>query len=152
VWFSELTDGTLGRLDPATGHIQLYQVPTRDAQLFSLTAAPDGSLWFSELQYGRIGRLDPASGAIQEFTVPATFSTTPNVYDLAVTHDGTVWVAAMGQNAIARFVPAIKTFTLYTLPDANSLPYGLVLDDAGRVWFTAERSPTNYVGLLDPSK
>ena len=149
VWFSELSGGTLGRLAPTTGQFKLYQAPTHDAQIFSLAAGPDGTLWFSELQYGRIGRLNPDTGAIKEYAVPTTFSSTPNVYDLAVARDGTVWVAAMGQNAIARFAPDSEAFTLFTLPGADSLPYGLVLDGAGRVWFTAERNPTNYIGLLD---
>jgi streptogramin lyase len=73
---------------------------------------------------------------------------TPNLYDVAVAPDGTVWAAAMGQNAIARLAPASGTFTLYELPAANSIPYGLTLDNAGNVWFTTDLAPRNYVGEI----
>lgn len=151
VWFSELAGGTLGKLDPASGHIQLYRAPSTDAEIFSLAAAPDGTLWFSELQYGRLGSLDPRTGAIRERGVPTVVSTTPNLYDVGVTPDGDVWAASMGQNAIARYVPATDTFTLFQLPDPQTQPYGLSIDSSGRVWFTADRDPINYVGMLDPS-
>jgi virginiamycin B lyase len=150
VWFSGLTGGALGHLDPASGQIRLYSTPTSDAQIFSIAVGPDERVWFTELQYGRLGTLDPQTGAIREFTVPQPISTTPNLYDVGVAPDGSVWAASMGQNAIARFEPKSSTFTLYELPDAATLPYGLCIDEAGRIWFTADRSPINYVGVLNP--
>jgi virginiamycin B lyase len=148
VWFSELSGGTLGHLDPATGHVRLYHTPTTDAEIFSLAMAPDGRLWFSELQYGKLGVLDPRTETIRELPVPTPRGTTPNLYDVAVAPDGTVWAASMGQNAIVRYVPSTSVFTLFALPDAQSLPYGLTIDREGHVWFTADRAPTNYVATL----
>ncbi len=148
VWFAELSGGTLGRLDPASGQVRLYHAPTADAQFFSLAAAPDGRLWFSELQYGRLGTLDPRTGAIREYAVPTPLGNNVNLYDVAVAANGDVWAASLGQNAIARYVPATGAFTLYHLADPASLPYGLTLDAAGHVWFTADRDPINYVGML----
>jgi virginiamycin B lyase len=148
VWFAELAGGTLGRLDPASGQVRLYHTPTADAQIFSLAAAPDGRLWFSELQYGRLATLDPRTGAIHEYTVPTRLANNVNLYEVAVATNGDVWAASLGQNAIVRFAPAHASFTLYPLPDAASLPYGLTLDASGQVWFTADRAPINYVGML----
>jgi virginiamycin B lyase len=151
VWFSELAGGTLGQLDPANGNVRLFRTPSGDAQIFSLAVGPDSTLWFSELQYGKLGSLDPRTGAIHEYGIPTAVSPTPNLYDVGVAPDGTVWAASMGQNAIARYIPATGIFTLFELPDPQSQPYGLTVDSAGRIWFTADRDPINYVGMLDPS-
>jgi virginiamycin B lyase len=126
----------------------LYRAPTADAEIFSLAVAPDGNVWFTELQYHKLGELDPASGTTREITVPSPVSTTPNLYDILVAADGSVWIADMGQNAITRYTPKTALFTWFALPDASSVPYGLAWDSAGHLWFTADRSPTNYVGVL----
>jgi virginiamycin B lyase len=149
VWFSELAGGTLGRLDPKSGQVQLFRTPTSDAQIFSLAIAPDGRVWFTELQYGRLGVIDPKTGSVSELDVPQPFSSVPNVYDVVVDASGAVWAASMGQNSIVRYVPGTGTFTLFALPDASTLPYGLALDPNGRVWFSADRTPINYVGVLN---
>ena len=148
VWFSELSNGTVGQLDPTSGAIRLYRAPTGDAEIFSHALSPAGAVWFTELQYHKLGVLDPSSGSVREITVPSPRSATPNLYDILVGTDGTVWVADMGQDAITRFVPRTATFTWFALPEPSSIPYGLAWDRSGRLWFTADRSPTNYVGML----
>ncbi len=150
VWFAELAGGTLGRLDPTSGQFRLYHSPTRDAQVFSLAAAPDGRLWFSELQYGRLGVLDPRTGAVREIAIPGPVAPAQNIYQVAVAANGDVWVPSLGENALVRYTPSSGTFTIYTLSAERSQPYGLTLDAAGHVWFTADLDPKNFVGMLTP--
>jgi virginiamycin B lyase len=149
VWFSELTGGIVGRLDAATGTVRLFRAPTRDAQVFALALDPAGRVWFTELQYGRLGVLDPASGAMREISLPAPGGSALNLYGVVAAQDGTIWAAAMGQNAIARYDPVRNALTMLALPDANSVPYGIFLDAAGNVWFTADRDPINYVARIE---
>jgi hypothetical protein len=40
--------------------------------------------------------------------------------------------------------------TFFQLSLAGSVPFGLTLDPAGRLWFTAGGSSANYVGEMTP--
>jgi virginiamycin B lyase len=59
-----------------------------------------------------------------------------------------VWYAGNRNGMIGKLDPATGAITRYPMPDpAARDPHTLVFDQAGNIWFTAQRS--NYVGRLD---
>lgn len=148
VWYGDLCTGTVGRLDPATGDIKLFQPPTPHTQIFSMAADSQGRIWFTELENGKLGMVDSHTGNVTEIPVPATLGQPTGLYALTVTPNGDVWFAVASANALVRYVPQTATFTFFTLSIPSSVPYGLSLDTAGNLWFTADATPTNYVGML----
>jgi len=63
VWTTGNGNGTLGRLDPASGAMRELPTPTRDGGPHTLVISDDGStIWFTLQSGNRIGRLDTASG------------------------------------------------------------------------------------------
>lgn len=151
VWVGLLTGGALARLNPATGDVKLVLLPDPQAQLFSMAADSTGRIWFSELQSGKIGMVDTRTAAVQEFAVPQTLGDPAGLYALTVTANGDVWVACAAANALIRFTPTSAAFTLYALPIAQSVPFGLAQSSSGTLWFTADAQPANYVGAFTPA-
>ncbi|MGH2516022.1 MAG: hypothetical protein ACRDHP_10245, partial [Ktedonobacterales bacterium] len=97
---------------------------------------------------GKLGMVDSATGAITEIPVPSTLGQPSGLYALTVTPNGDVWFAVASANALVRYVPRTGAFAFFTLAIPASVPYGLSLDSAGNLWFTADSTPTNYVGML----
>ena len=36
-------------------------------------------------------------------------------------------------------------------PEPSSVPYGVAFDSAGKLWFSADGQPANYIGVLSPT-
>src|SRR5216117_920382 len=66
---------------------------------------------------------------------------------LAPGPDGNIYIAVMFGNRIVRFDTRAKTFTEWELPP-GARPHGLLVDRAGRVWYTGNGNGT--IGELDP--
>ncbi len=150
VWFGYLAGGAIGRFDPASQRFTLYHVPNPQAQLFAVALDGSGRLWFTELEQNAIGVLDTRTGSVQEIAVPATLGGAGGLYDLTVTRDGSVWFACSGSNALVRYRPGSRDFAFFQLSTPASIPYGLAQDSAGRLWFTADDTTQNYVGMVQP--
>lgn len=89
------------------------------------------------------GALKAIAGSVREWPVP-----TPNfARDPAPAPDGNIYIAVMHGNRIARFDTATENFTEWELP-AGARPHGLVVDEAGIVWYTGNGNGT--IGRLDP--
>lgn len=137
IWFSEMGGNRIGRLDPATGKITEYSIPTAKSEPHNLVEAADGAIWFVEFEANKIARLDPKDGAIQEFAVNAG-----HPHDLVI-QGNRIWFSQGGKFWAQIFFNKMVSFDMKThalkeivIPPENSVPHGVTLDAAGRVWFT----------------
>jgi streptogramin lyase len=76
LWFTESPGNRIGRIDPATGVVSEFPVPTPQSAPWEITGGPDGNLWFTELLGNKIGRIT-TDGTITEFPL-ATPVSQPN--------------------------------------------------------------------------
>ncbi len=150
VWFGEMTGGVLGNLDPLTGQITLYNLPNPQTQVFSMATDSRGRLWFTEVLPGRLGLFDPTTATLTELPVPALAGGPPALYALDIDHRQQIWFVDVGANMLVRYAPQQQTLTFFRLALPGSAPFGLTLDSAGRLWFTAGGSSANYVGEMAP--
>ena len=150
VWFGEQAGGAIGTLDPLTGSITLYDLPNPQTQVFSMATDTTGRIWFTEVLPGKLGMLDPTTGTLTELPVPALAGGPPALYELVIDHQDTIWFVDVGANTLVRYAPGKHTFTFFQLSLPSSVPFGLTLDPAGKLWFTAGGSPANYVGEMAP--
>src|SRR4029078_12347764 len=97
VFYTGNGNGTIGRLDPATGKVTEYKAPSGGSP-HTLIQGPDGIIWFT-VQQGRIGRLDPGSGTITEYQTRGR----PDA--LAVARDGAVWFSQLSGDRLGRLDP-----------------------------------------------
>ena len=148
IWFGDLSGGAIGRLDPATGAIQTYRLGDPSAGVYAMAAGADGRIWFTEYQQGRLGYVDTKTGKITEIPAPQTLGNPAGMYAVVVGNDGGVWFTCNGCNAIVEYTSANGAFTFYQLPIQQSVPFGMVMDSKGVLWFTAGAQPNNYIGAL----
>src|SRR6266568_2534372 len=150
VWFGDYADGTIGTLDPMTGQITLYDLPNPQAQVFSMAADTTGRIWFTEVLPGKLGMFDPTTDTLTELPVPALAGRPPALYQLVLDHQGNIWFVDVGADMLVRYAPGKQTLTFFQLSLPGSVPFGLTLDPAGKLWFTAGGSSGNYVGEMAP--
>ena len=150
VWFGYLTGGAVGRLDPATGKVALYPLADSQAEIFSMAHDARGRIWFTEIAPGKLGVVDGATGRITEFPVPTVADHPAALYGLVVTQNGDIWFVNNGDDALVRYTPKDASFTFFQLSGLSGAPYGLALDSAGRLWFTASGTSVNAVGRINP--
>jgi virginiamycin B lyase len=146
VWFG--ADGTIATLDPATGQITFYDLPNPQAQVFAMATDTTGRLWFTEVLPGKLGMLDPTTGTLTELSAPALSGGPPALYELVLDHQEHIWFVDVGANMLVRYTPGQHALTFFRLSLPGSAPFGLTLDPAGRLWFTAGGSSANYVGEM----
>ena len=103
-----------------------------------------GAIGAGGSNYGiKPGALPQIAGQVREWPVP-----TPNfARDPAPGPDGNIYIAVMHGNRIARFDTTTEKFTEWDLP-SGARPHGLVVDEAGIVWYTGNGN--GKIGRLDP--
>ena len=57
VWFLEMGANKVGRIDPATGEIAEFAIPSANSLPMLIAPGSDGALWFTELATNRIARV-----------------------------------------------------------------------------------------------
>jgi virginiamycin B lyase len=153
VWVTLPAQNAIARLQrtpQGAGNVQLYPVPTANAEPYDIAFAA-GAVWFTERLGNRIGRLDPATGAIIEYIVPTAGSQPTGI----AVWPGTpvrVWFAERNGNALGQLAWTNATtfaFTEYPMPWANSQPEAVAVGEESTVWFTAPGS--GRVGLFRPA-
>ena len=73
LWFTESPGNRVGRIDPTSGVVTEFMVPTFQSAPWEITAGPDGELWFTEINANQIGRIS-VGGDVTEFRVPTPAS------------------------------------------------------------------------------
>jgi virginiamycin B lyase len=148
VWFGLLAGGAVGRLDPATGEITYYPLANPRTTVFSMAADARNRVYFTELLDGKLGVINTATGVVSERVIPQTFGGPASLYGVVVGPMGAVWFASAGANALIRYEPRRNLLTFYRLSVRGSAPFGLALDARGRLWYTANGSQANFLGML----
>jgi virginiamycin B lyase len=141
-WFTETGGNAIGRIDTNVSDpfstLQVFDVPSRHARPWDITASNDGTMWFSELA-GRIAHV-AQDGAMAEFSVPGRSP----VWDLNSGNGGTLWFT---QNKLDRvgsmslsgdFGPFFKTRTR---------PLGISPSSDSGIWFC--ESGGNSIGRVE---
>ena len=148
IWFGAV--GELGTLAPLTGQITLYDLPNPRAEVFSMATDARGHLWFTEVLPGKLGMFDPTTGSLTELAVPVLSGGPPALYALVIDHQEQIWFVDIGANTLVRYSPGKQTFTFFQLSLMSNIPFGLTMDPAGKLWFTAGGSSANYIGEMSP--
>jgi len=74
LWIVEHGLNEIARLNPRTGALVQFPIPTPNADARNIVLGADQNMWFTEFRADKIGRITP-SGIVTEYDVP-----TPNAY------------------------------------------------------------------------
>ncbi len=146
IWWAGQFGNLVGRLDPASGAMQEYDLP-EGAYPHSVTLDPAGNVWYTGNKNGTMGKLDPATGEITVYPMPDPDAKDPHtaIFDKS----GILWFTLQHSNMIGRLDPATGDIRLVTAPTAKSKPYGIKIDAGGNPWVACNGS--NCLLKVDPA-
>jgi virginiamycin B lyase len=153
LWFAEFNaKGKIGKVDPETGKVTKYTVPTANAYPRRIQIAPDGAVWFAEFGIsssasadyvegeslkGKVARFDPKTETFKEYQLPGR---SPSPYAFGMDAKGNLWYSNMHEDLVGCLDPNTGKTVEYPLPFSENTMREFFLDDQGRVWWA---SPSN---------
>ncbi|WP_433250412.1 Vgb family protein [Actinomadura nitritigenes] len=134
MWFTGAGGAYVGRLEPASGNVTMYQAPF--GGLFgALTRGPDGALWFTSDSTPMVGRIDTA-GNVTTYAPPGAATAVPALGGITTGPDGALWFTEPGAGKIGRLAPKTGQITEYAVKTTGSQPEGITRGPDGALWFT----------------
>ena len=163
LWFTQIFTNQIGRLDPKTGVVTEFNLPTGSTfgGLDSkIVLGPDSNLWFTE--FGAIAAFDPANpnaGANLNITKTATLAGGSNEKPFGITAgpNGTIWYTAQTQNAgppvsttfvVGAFSTGSPSSIHETQVTSAAEPFGITAGPDGNMWFAVTGTAT-VAGTID---
>jgi virginiamycin B lyase len=148
IWFTLQRGNSVGKLSTSTGEIQLISVPTPGARPYGVVVDGRNQPWIAEFGTNKLATLDSRTMKFQEFPLPRKAARPRR---LALTSDGNIWYVDYAQGVLGRFNTTTHSIQEWPAPGGDSsMPYGMVSDDRGRLWFVeCGPQPNRFVGF-DP--
>ena len=113
VWYTAQRDGKLGRLDPATGKVELISLGAGAAP-HGVIVGPDGAPWVTEGGHNAIVRVDPKTREVKSWSLPASRGYA-NLNTAAFDNRGRIWFT--GQSGIyGRLDPKTGAMQVWDAP------------------------------------
>jgi virginiamycin B lyase len=141
VWFSQLNEHRIGRVDPESWEIELVDTPFAAPRRLRFDSR--GRLWIPSFSDGLVARFDPATRHFESFELPIEPRGSETPYALNVDRrSDTVWICGTNSDTLIRFEPQSEAFTVYPVPTRVTYTRELVFDGRGRVWTSNSNVPT----------
>jgi virginiamycin B lyase len=143
------TDNELARLDPKSGEVQEFPLPSQGAAgAHSAITTPDGTVWFTEQGSNKLARWDPKTREITEYQdeyvseADGKAARSGNKFTVGIDSKGNLWT---GGRPLSRFDPATNKFTHI---DEGPNTYQVLIDRQDNVWFS-ENFKGGKIGKVD---
>jgi virginiamycin B lyase len=151
VWFSEFGDDDLGQLDPRTGQVIEYPIPTMRPKephgSLDLEFDQQGNLWIARMNQGGIAEFNYVTHKFKTYEVPKPYiSVTTQQPMVAPEHwevDGEIWMNAES-------LPGLYGVNVRTGKWRRFLPYGLMKGGGGGEY--AFGRPHSVYGVYSDSR
>jgi virginiamycin B lyase len=140
IWFSQLNERRIGRLDPETGDVRIVDTPFSAPRRLRFDSR--GNLWVPGFSSSLVARFDPATGAFRTWDLPTEPRGTETPYALNVDRrTDTVWICGTASDTLIRFEPEAERFTVYPLPTRVTYTREIDFDADGAVWTSNSNLP-----------
>jgi len=140
VWFSQLNQHRIGRVDPDSYEIEMIDTPFTGPRRMRFDSK--GKLWIPAFSSSLIARFDPATRKFDSFELPIEPRGTETPYALNVDRSSdTVWICGANSDSIWRFDPESERFTNYPLPTRVTFTREIDFDEQGRIWTSNSNIP-----------
>jgi streptogramin lyase len=141
VWFSQLNERRIGRIDPETLDVRMVETPFPGPRRLRFDSR--GRLWIPGFSASLVARYDPESGRFDTFDLPIEPRGTETPYALHVDRrTDAVWICGTNSDTLIRFEPQGERFTVYPLPTRVTYTREIDFDAQGRVWTSNSNLPT----------
>ena len=133
VWYTAQRDGRLGRLDPATGKVDLVPLGHGSAP-HGVIVGPDGAPWITDSGLNAIVRVDPRTHSVKSWPLPAGRSYA-NLNTATFDRRGRLWFT--GQSGVyGRLDPRSGDMQVWDAPRGRG-PYGIATTSEGDVYYAS---------------
>jgi len=139
IWYAAQYDNEAVRLDPATGKLTHYKVPTPRSDVRCMQADSEGNLWMAGHESGKLLKVDYRTGKITEYELPTKRSGLFSV-DVDRKQDR-IWFGETYAGKLGRFDPKSNTFSEFPLPGLSNGEWIAEFSDANVLWIQVD--PTN---------
>ena len=147
IWLSDATSPRLWQFSLDTQKFTPYSFDGLGTTI--LTQDSDGNIWFVDKQRNQIGFFDPENKQITTKTIPKLDPTilenTPIF--IQADFDGNIWISIINKNSIVKYLPELDIFEIIKLPERESFPFALTLDNDGMIWYST--SGTGKIGFIN---
>jgi virginiamycin B lyase len=130
-WFTG-QNGIYGRLDPATGEMEVFDAP-RGRGPYGIATTPDGDVYYSSLAGSYIGRIDLDTGAVEVLEPPVTGQGARRVWSDS---HGRLWVSHWFSGNVSMYDPTDGRWQDWRLAGDNPQTYAVYVDEYDRVWLS----------------
>jgi streptogramin lyase len=144
VYWSEITGGMLGELDPLTGKQVRYVIPQQGAGV-GIIVDKDDNVDFALIWGALFGRLDAKTRTIHTYPLPTTDN---GIYGLAVDQSGNMWGAGWQKGTISKWDSETQLVREYKVPEAWGQVRRIGVDSKGIVW--GSEFNVGMLARLDP--
>lgn len=128
LWFTGQA-GYVGRFDPATGEMDLFE--TGGGGPYGITVTPVGDVYFAALSGSYVGRVDPRTGAIARLDPPTPDQGARRVWTDST---GSIWTSYWNTGHLARYEPELDEWKEWRLPGDSPQAYAVYVDETDRPW------------------
>lgn len=138
VWFTDARTNSIGKLDLASGRVDLLQIPTDNSGPMGVVLSPDGnSVWFTEIIGDKIASIDAESKKITEYATGEDSGPALLTFD----DSGMLWVTISFSNSVLRVDvqalspnnPSTAMTELKLSGEDTFSPFGIAVSD-GKVY------------------
>src|SRR3989442_936131 len=133
VWYTAQRDGKLGRLDPASGKVELIPLG-QGAAPHGVIVGPDGAPWVTEGGTNSIVRVDPKTREVKHWYLPEARGYV-NLNTLTFDKRGRVWFTGQ-QGVYGRLDPTSGELKVWDAPRGRG-PYGIATTPEGDVYYAS---------------
>ena len=143
VWYTAQAQGSLGRLDPATGKLEQITLG-RGSAPHGVIVGPDGAAWVTDSGLNAIVRVDPKTRAVKVFPLPESRGYA-NLNTATFDSNGILWFT--GQSGVyGRLDPKTGRIEVFDAPRGRG-PYGIAATPGGEVYYASLAG--SYIARID---
>ena len=140
VWFSQLNENRIGRIDPDSFEVSLVETPFPAPRRLRFDSK--GTLWVPSFSAALLAAFDPETGRFETWPLPSDPIEGEAPYALHVDpRTDHVWICGTNSDTLIRFDPEREHFTVYPLPTRVTYTREIDFDAQGRVWTSNSNSP-----------
>lgn len=149
VWFTAQQAGIVGKLTVSDGKFRIWKL-TSGYRPYGILLDSRDRPWFDEFGTNKIGTIDPKTGELKEYPLPNERARPRRI---AITADDQVWYGDYTRGMLGHLDPKTGAVEEFVMPSGGtSLPYGMTLDDRGRIWVAETGIQPNKLQAFDPRK
>ena len=128
-WFTG-QNGIYGRLDPATGEMQVFRDPDGRGP-YGIAAAPDGEIYYVSLAGSHLGQVNRETGEVTMIEPPTEGAGTRRVW---ASSNGDLWISEWNSGQLSRYRPSDGSWQSWPLAGEEPRAYAVYVDERDMVW------------------